>query len=232
MSAQDLYTLQETDLRIAQARQEVAALEAELQDQSALLTAQQAVEQHRQRLTALRATQKDKELETAQLQTKVQELESQMYSGRVRNPRELEAMQADGQHLRARQSILDEDLLQTMLQGDAVSQSLQEAEVALQQEQARRAGREVTIRQRLQQLTRELEEMEAQRGLLATEVPPEELNLYQRLQSTRGGQAVARVEGGRCRGCNIAIPTHEFQRARGAKGVVQCGNCGRVLFVG
>ena len=232
MSAKVLYALQDTDVKLAQGRQEEAALEDELRDQSALLQAQQATDQLQVRLRALQADQKDRELEAAQLQTKLQEVDHQMYSGRVHNPRELEGMEAESQHLRTLLSTLEEGVLQSMLQGDDVAQSLHAAEALLQQEQERLANREGTIQQRLQQVAQELEDLERQRGVLAGEAPPQELQLYEHLRSTRNGHAVARLGGGRCRGCNIAIPTQEFQRARGSRELVQCGSCNRILFVG
>ncbi len=232
MSAQVLYSLQEKDLLIAQRRQEQTALEEELRDQSALLQAQQTLAQRQERLGGLRGAQKDRELEAAQLRGEIQGVEGRLYGGRVSNPRELEDMQANSRQLRGLQKVAEDDLLRLMLEGEEATQGLQSAEGSLRDLQAQRAEREAAIRQRLAQVAQEIVDLEGQRGALVAGVPPNELQVYQRLQATRGGLAVARVEGGRCRGCNVAIPTHQFQRARAARELVQCANCGRILFVG
>ena len=119
-----------------------------------------------------------------------------------------------------------------MDQGDAMAKGLEQSEGQLQQAKAHSAKRGGAIHKRLEQATGELQGLGSQRKLLATEVLAQELLLYERLQKTRGGQAVAQVEGGRCLGCNMAIPTHQFQRARSGRDLVECGNCGRILFVG
>jgi hypothetical protein len=232
MSVQVLYSLQEKDLLIAQRRQEQAALEEELRDQSALLQAQQALAQQQERLSGLRGAQKDRELEAAQLRGEIQGVDGRLYGGRVSNPRELEDLQANSRQLRGLLSAAEEELLRLMEEGEKATQATQEAEGSLRDLQTQRAEREVAIRQRLTQVAQELQGLGSQRSALAAGVPPNEMQVYQRLQATRGGQAVARVEGGRCRGCNVAIPTHQFQRARAARELVQCANCGRILFVG
>ncbi len=232
MSAQVLFSLQEKDLLIAQLRQEQAALEEELRDQSALLQAEQTLAQRQEHLGGLRGAQKDRELEAAQLRGEIQAVEGRLYGGRVSNPRELEDMQANSRQLRGLQKVAEDDLLRLMLEGEEATQRLHSAEGSVGDLRSQRAEREAAIRQRLAQVTQEVGDLETQRGALAAGAPSHELQVYQRLQATRGGRAVARVQGGRCRGCNVAIPTQQFQRVRAARELVQCPNCGRILFVG
>ena len=40
-----------------------------------------------------------------------------------------------------------------------------------------------------------------------------------------------KVERGMCQGCRLALSTMELQRARSARGVVQCSSCRRILYV-
>ncbi|MSQ40327.1 MAG: hypothetical protein EXR55_01415 [Dehalococcoidia bacterium] len=232
MSAQVLYSLQEKDLLIAQRRREQAALEEELRDQSVLLQANQTLAQRQERLGGLRGAQKDRDLEAAQLRADIQEVEGRLYGGRVSNPRELQDMQANSRQLRGLLSTAEEDLLRLMMEVEEATQGMHGAEGSLRDLQAQRAEREAAIRQRQAQVAQELQALAGQRGALVAGVPKNELQLYQRLQTTKGGQAVARVEGGRCRGCNVAIPTQQFQRARAGRALVQCANCSRILFVG
>ena len=46
----------------------------------------------------------------------------------------------------------------------------------------------------------------------------------------RKGQAVVKVEQGRCLGCRVTLSVSELQHARG-NAIVTCGNCGRILYL-
>ncbi|UCB42192.1 MAG: hypothetical protein JSV77_06885, partial [Dehalococcoidales bacterium] len=67
------------------------------------------------------------------------------------------------------------------------------------------------------------------RQQLAAGIVPGTVAVYEQLRLRRG-TAVARVEQGACRGCQITLPTTELQQVRGG-GLVRCGSCGRILFL-
>ncbi len=71
----------------------------------------------------------------------------------------------------------------------------------------------------------------AEREGLAEGLPGELLATYERLRTRLGGVAVARLEGGHCLGCHLALPATEvdaFRRA--ATGTVFIHEeCGRIL---
>lgn len=232
MSAQDLYRLQESDVQIDEIKAELALLEAELVDQSDLQRRQQTVALYQEHLSSLLNDQKEKEGESSTIRTKIGTVDDEMYSGRVKNPRELQAMQSDRNQLESRQSIFEQELLQLMEQSDELTVNLRSAESDLKNRIQHRAEREAYIHRRLEQLREQLPELESHRHVLTQGVPITDLQIYHRLRQTNAGKSVVRVEGGRCRGCNISLPTQQFQRARSQKEIVQCGNCGRVLFVG
>jgi predicted nucleic acid-binding Zn-ribbon protein len=47
---------------------------------------------------------------------------------------------------------------------------------------------------------------------------------------TRKGNAVVKVEQGRCQGCHIKLSMNEWQKARTGV-LVQCSSCGRILYL-
>ena len=64
---------------------------------------------------------------------------------------------------------------------------------------------------------------------MRTEIGPDSTSLYESILRAKG-LAVVRVEQGRCKGCNITVPSGQWQAARGGETVL-CGSCGRILFV-
>lgn len=75
-----------------------------------------------------------------------------------------------------------------------------------------------------------LSDLGQERQAVASEVTPQTLELYEGVKSKKG-QAVAKVEQGRCQGCRLNLPINEWQRAR-VGDVVQCSSCGRILYLG
>lgn len=84
----------------------------------------------------------------------------------------------------------------------------------------------------------EMAAAEAKRGTLAAErakrmrgdLPPEVINDYERLLRSRGGVALAQLDGRQCQACFMDMPTNMTVRvARGAE-LVRCPSCDRILY--
>ncbi len=62
-----------------------------------------------------------------------------------------------------------------------------------------------------------------------TKVEPELLERYKRI---KGHHAVpmAKVENNQCGGCNMSLPTTTVKRVASGAGIVECENCGRILY--
>ena len=73
--------------------------------------------------------------------------------------------------------------------------------------------------------------VEARVETVARTLPESVLTRYDRLRRTFDGVAIARLEGGRCLGCHLALSTSELDRIRHAPAdaVVECEHCGRLL---
>ena len=63
-------------------------------------------------------------------------------------------------------------------------------------------------------------------------VNPRSLHIYETVRQKRGGGAVARIQGGACGGCRIALPDALRRRAFSTELLAQCPNCERILYIG
>ena len=64
---------------------------------------------------------------------------------------------------------------------------------------------------------------------LAQQISPEILSLYEKIKLAKG-QAIAKVEQGRCQGCYINLPTNQWRKAK-AGDLVHCSSCNRILYM-
>lgn len=87
-------------------------------------------------------------------------------------------------------------------------------------------------------IAREVEAAEAKRAKLEAErakrmkgdIAPEVLQDYERLLRSRGGIALAQLDGRQCQACFMDMPTNMTVRvARGAE-LVRCPSCDRILY--
>ena len=169
--------------------------------------------------------------ELASVEVKVSELEARLYSGAITVPRELQAMQTEGAVLRARRSVLEDEVLEAMAGGEA----LDEESAALQ---GRRAGLDddgarlrAAIAEAQTQVDRELAAELAARSAAAVDIPADLAALYETLRSRLGGVAAAMLVNGRCGGCHLTLPATEVARLRKAppEELVRCEQCERIL---
>jgi hypothetical protein len=231
-SAADLFALQEIDLRRDARRAVIADIESRLEETEAVREARQAVADSEDDLQGLQRLQRSFDAKLADLDAKIQPLETKMYDGSVRNPKELTDMQKELDHFRAERSKLDDEGLELI---EAIEQTtkllweqkeaLRQAEAAWQQEKAQLLDQKSTAES-------EYASLEGQRGDHTAEMDRAMLGLYESLRTSKAGRAVAAVVRGQCQGCRITLPTHLVQRLRGGGLLIQCPNCERILVVG
>lgn len=169
--------------------------------------------------------------ELSVLESKVTELDAKLYSGAVSVPRELQAMQVEGEALRARRSALEDDVLEAMgarevLDTEVTDLERRRAELDTQGSLLRAAVAEGQAR-----IDRELVvELEA-REAAAAAVPADLGLLYEQLRARLDGVAAALLVNGRCGGCHLALPATEVARLRKEppETLVRCEQCERIL---
>src|SRR6478736_1281135 len=95
------------------------------------------------------------------------------------------------------------------------------------------AGHEAKIRslrEREQQLQGELKA--AQEAVAATrpEVPEPQLRIYDRVAIKPGHPVCVTVNGGKCGGCHLKVPTHIEVMAKTGSEIATCDQCGRIVY--
>jgi predicted nucleic acid-binding Zn-ribbon protein len=78
-------------------------------------------------------------------------------------------------------------------------------------------------------LAEQLKVLEAERAQLAAAIDEDVLDTYDRLFSHKA-EAVVALEHGVCMGCHMTITTQTAVRVKGAREIVHCEQCGRILY--
>lgn len=227
----ELDRLQQLDREIDATEEELAGVRAALSDDGALADLRARIVELEGQLDAARKALRDAEETASDARAKLEQVERKLYGGTVQAMRELQDLQRDGEALRRQQRELDDRVLAAMSAVEEIEAALAAAREALREETAQREVRRADLAQQAQQLEARIAELRARRAEMARGIEPPALTLYDQLRARWRGQAVARVERGVCLGCRMTLPTTLFNRARSGAALVQCSNCGRILYV-
>ncbi len=224
-----LYQLQEVELEIESNEQALAQIASQLGESQAVVRARTKLKLEQQHLEELRRQQHSAEWEIEDLVNKLSPAEEKLYSGRIKNPKELTNLQHEVDGLRIRRSQLEDKALEIMSQVELSTASVAALSNELKTLEAEWHSQQQRLSTNMEQLKTTLSDLKHKQQLLSTKIDPQAIEFYQKLKKQKG-RAVAKVEQGICRGCRILLPTTELQRARGDS-LVQCSSCGRILFL-
>ena len=231
-SVADLWALQTVDLVVEEFKARLGELEKQQSDTAAVAAARAAAGDAEREVARVQATQKDLERQIKELATHAQEVEREMMSGRVRNPRELEGLQANAEALQRRRAALEDQSLQTMLELEQWQTENIRRQEQRQHSEAEYRSRQETIRQQAAQLIGDLKVQSARLKELWSATPPADRELYKNLRTRKAGRAVARAQNGSCTACGVMLPTGAVQALNNVSQRVTCPSCGRLLWAG
>lgn len=225
-----LWALRQVDARLSEARARRAALDDGAAVRAEAQAARAATDEAAARLRAAEASLRDQELQLDTTEAKRRRAEEELYSGRVRNPKELASLQEDVAALTRAREHCEDRLLLLLEEVDALRrEALRTREEAQGAEERLRAHLAYYEAAR-SQLDGELAALEAQRRAAAAKVDPALLRKYEAIAAQEGGVGMVEVVSGHCGGCHHTVPPHFVSRVRDGH-VVTCERCHRILYL-
>ncbi|MFC2022284.1 zinc ribbon domain-containing protein [Chloroflexota bacterium] len=224
-----LYHLHEVDLELETNEQALSQVASQLGESEAVVGTRSKLAVERQRLEELARQQRSVEWEIDDITTKLATAEEELYSGRIRNPKELANLQHEIDGLKVKRNQLEDKTLEIMEQVELATQSAATLDSELKTLEVEWQSQQQKLSVDLEQLKTVLSNLKHKRQLLAAEIDPQTVEVYHELKKQRG-TAVAKVEQGICCGCRISLPVTELQRTRRGN-LVRCSSCGRILFL-
>ncbi len=227
--ASRLYQLQETDSLLRGKHRFVKDAVARLEhnDELSLAAAELATQQDG--LEQARKQQRQLDWEVDDLTAKILAVNGKLYGGSVQNPKELMNLEQDVQGLKRHLKVREEVLLDAMGVAESSEASVDSLRKQVEELTAAWERERKSLRVQKDDAELEIERLTQSRNLIRSEIGPDATGLYDQLLRAKGA-AVVKVELGRCTGCNLTIPTGQWQKARAGE-VVGCGSCGRILYV-
>ena len=227
-----LYRLQQIDSQLDRIRARVRQIEAALNEDQAIKEAQKILNQATQLLEAQHKSLRYAEEKVREQRVKIEQTEATLYSGKVRNPKELQDLQNETAALKRYRSTLEDRQLEAMIAVEDAEAQQQESNQALEkvQDQFKKKSGELTQEQAT--LNAELGRLETEREAAARSIEAADLTLYNQLRQQRRGIAVAKVSDNACSACGSTLSSSLLHQARSPSQIVRCDTCGRILYGG
>ncbi len=227
-----LYRLQQVDTQIDQVDASLAELDRLLAGDEAVLRARQAIEDTSKVLHLEQQKLKQIEFAVHEQQVKIAQVEANLYSGRLHNPKEMQDLQKEIVSLKKYLAGLEDQQLESMLAVEDSENQVQAAQQELAQAQGAFAEKAAGWLGQREQLAHTRERLQAERNAGLSLISQESLRMYEAMRRRKSGVAVTTVREGSCTVCGATIRPSELQAARAAQELVTCSTCGRILYAG
>ncbi len=229
-AALGLYRLQQIDSQMDQARSRLetirAALENDAEQRAASERVASAEKTHREAERAQRLA----EAEVQSQRVKIEQAESSLYGGNVRNPKELQDLQLDVASLKKHLATLEDRLLEAMLATEAAASALNEARAALSKTESTLGDQARALTSEQATLSHDLGRLEAERKAAASPLDAKLVEQYDSLRRDKRRLAVTTVSDSACAACGTTLTPAQQQAARSNTQISRCPTCGRILF--
>jgi len=225
-----LYRLQVVDSQMDKIRTRLDKIRQILENDEAIWVAQKRVsaseKDHNTTLQAL----KQAEAEVEKQKIKIEQSEANLYSGTVKNPKELQDLQNEAAALKRYLVTLEDRQLETMRKEETANANYQEALSELEHTKNRLADQNHNLTLEQIDLNNELERLGSERQAALHPLNPNLLSIYDELRHHKKGLAVAVVSEGACAACGTTLSPAQNQSARSNTDLYYCSTCKRILF--
>ena len=228
--ARALHQLQTVEVDIDLKSQQLKEVETQLRNNDVVQAAQSVVENADGRLKRAQAEARRLDLENKGLEGEIKAVEGQLYSGRITNPKELASFEDKLGHLKGRQSKLEDDLLENMLENEEAETALAESREDLTRVETEWQAEQSDLTEKRDTLEEELTSLRAEQGTLRETISADDLDVFEDLRRRKGGRGTVKIVDGACQGCGVSLPMSKVEAAYGTDELVFCGSCERILY--
>lgn len=225
-----LYRLQLLDSRMDEVRARLEQIRQTLENVEEVLQAKKRVAETEANLKLAQHALQLAEGEVDKQKVKIEQSEANLYSGNVKNPKELQDLQQEIAALKRHLITLEDRQLDAMLEVETTEQANQTALEALAQIKSRFAEQNQSLTDEQAHLNKEFERLETERQAAITPLDAGLLAIYDQLRRSKRGLAITTISDGACAACGTTLTPAQLQSARSTAQSFNCPTCGRILF--
>lgn len=194
---------------------------------------QQELKAREEELNALKKELRRKELELQTVSNSLKEMDKKLYSGEIRNVKELENLEKKVRAGKSKKSELEDEILSLMEKLESETAEVSSVKALEEEKSGELQQLMLKARSELHKAQGELQQLTRQREELVRVIDSDLLKKYRELSSRlQGGRCISLVKGGFCGICNVSLPSSFRARLLAPGELVFCENCGSLLVSG
>jgi predicted nucleic acid-binding Zn-ribbon protein len=224
-----LLILQDRDRNITRLQEELAHIDPERQElQTKLVLGRQALDSAKHNVKHLESERKKLELEVDAKKQLIEKYSLQQFQ--TKKNEEYRALAHEIETCKEAITKLDDQQIEIMEQGEAVQKEVAAATRNFNENKKNTDSRLADLTTREASLTKELAELQSNRGELATAVDETTRSKYERLFKQKGRNVLVGIQHGVCGGCHMQLSRSVIVNCQAEQDLVHCPNCGRILY--
>lgn len=225
-----LYQLQKIDTQLLGNSNRLHTIDAMLLNDNTVKRAKFEVDRISSELNTLLAASRELDEKILSRRNKLEQSESSLYSGTIKNPKELQDLQKEITFIKSNIADLEDEQLDVMIKIDSAQDIHNSSLELLKSAQIDFESRNHTLINEKQQLSYENARLSEEREMITSQISTELLSSYEVLRSKKNSIAISRVEDQTCSVCGSTLTPAECQSAKASTGNIRCSVCGRILY--
>jgi predicted nucleic acid-binding Zn-ribbon protein len=157
-------------------------------------------------------------------------MDKRMRMNRIKNIKELQALQREIEQIRQGNSEQEEELIKILEEIEGIKASIKAKEEDMAQRQELWRQKQQSMEAQISGIEQTVSEASLRRKRIAAQVAGDLITRYELIFARRGGTAVVEVAGGICQGCYMNIPPQLWNEIIKSEKVNLCPSCQRILY--
>ena len=228
---EQLLVLQDRQQKIRHIQTEIKTLPLERAHLESQLAATAAgVESLKQKGRLVEVERKKLELDVGTRTESISRLKTQQYQ--TRKNEEFRAIGHEIERYENEISKLEDQELELMIEVDKLKGELEAADKSARTTKDSISRQLADLETKSKALETQQTELTNEREALASKIDADVLDQFERLFNSKGDAAIVAVEHGVCTGCHMKVTTATAARVKAGREIVNCEQCGRILYLG
>ena len=228
---EQLLVLQDRQQKIRQIQAEIRTLPLERAHLESQLAATEAgLDALKLKARQVEVERKKLELDVGTRTESISRLKTQQYQTRKND--EFQAIGHEIERYENEIRKLEDQELELMIETDKFKSEIEAADKSARATKDSISRQLTDLETKSKALGSQQQEFEREREALASKIDADLLDQFERLFNSKGDAAIVAVEHGVCTGCHMKVTTATASRVKAGKEIVNCEQCGRILYLG
>jgi predicted nucleic acid-binding Zn-ribbon protein len=222
--------LQQIDTRLDQVRARLHQIKVILQDNTEIQIILEEKNTLNLRLNTFKSELLSSELTVKDQQVKIQQTEATLYGGKIVNPKELQDIQLEIAMQKRQLNSFENKQLELMIALEEIQKDYEQLCFKYSKALQESDSNNITIISEQNTLLKDVERLNSEKKAAEISLSIQDLGLYDKLRTKRGGLALSVISEGACNSCGATLTPAQNQAIKSFDQIIFCPSCGRILY--